>query len=760
MSLDDAAKTIDETDTLDGLQAIEKAILARTRTHEEALTRLRTRYGRVRKKLYDKFKKETMRRDNSALGSYQTGCAKLRKGASKAELNAQAKCLQAASELVDDSALGRLVLRHLFEPPARPPTCEAFRQVSVDQLSSAERACLAATGDARWVETGLVDAPSNASASKPAGGCARSWLGAGETRCLLQGKDLLFLGNSVVRRQLYTLLDLLAGPNAHRTLTNFTEVHLPSFHDEGLIRRSFIWDQDQPEVGYHAAQLFTIDLQTGEHRFHVPHRDDICGVGDTYSTFNMGRMEQWRNPKLRIDRGFRSSKWAGREWKPLVSFRVDFDDLIGKARPTAADRCTAPEVSWAGAYAGAVNSGPPRPPTAAAEGTHKKRRKGGATPATLSARIRAKLFRDVEAHFANGGGCDNVEGGGGPPCGGDVREWIGNVSIHVEVPRTTGTTLLNRPNVWVYFPTYHGERERFNGFCEDKVCECTGELAKCHRHPECRGRHVCKPWPVRSAGFADAALAYAASLSKRDRLLGQNLRLVQVSPFYDDCWPGRGRCQGMRPCPEPPDAHWSCRATAMFCPAAVGRGGWPSKLRELKSWIPSGHPSASMLYLYEGQTNENLDETFRTWSENTVGYGAHAVIFGPQFGSFYDEVGWSETFQGIRTALDRSDDCLGRRTLVLFRSPAFNFDPVNSQEQQNEFGALMRPLVERAGFVYLDMYTATHEAVFQTTPRAIKFAKNSAFHYLNNGRYLMAQLLLHALRQHVPSVVPGPSLLG
>ena len=56
--------------------------------------------------------------------------------------------------------------------------------------------------------------------------------------------------------------------------------------------------------------------------------------------------------------------------------------------------------------------------------------------------------------------------------------------------------------------------------------------------------------------------------------------------------------------------------------------------------------------------------------------------------------------------------------------------------------------------------SATHEAVFQTTPRAIKFAKNSAFHYLNNGRYLMAQLLLHAFRQHVPPVVPGPSLLG
>ena len=27
------------------------------------------------------------------------------------------------------------------------------------------------------------------------------------------------------------------------------------------------------------------------------------------------------------------------------------------------------------------------------------------------------------------------------------------------------------PNTWVVFPTFHGEREKFNGFCEDKVRE-------------------------------------------------------------------------------------------------------------------------------------------------------------------------------------------------------------------------------------------------------------------------------------------------
>ena len=74
---------------------------------------------------------------------------------------------------------------------------------------------------------------------------------------------------------------------------------------------------------------------------------------------------------------------------------------------------------------------------------------------------------------------------------------------------------------------------------------------------------------------------------------------------------------------------------------------------------------------------------------------------------------------------------------------AFNFDPVNTPRQQAAFGRHMRPLVEEAGMLYIDNYPATYDAVFQDTPYAIKFAKNSAFHYLNAGRYLMAQLLLH-----------------
>ena len=96
----------------------------------------------------------------------------------------------------------------------------------------------------------------------------------------------------------------------------------------------------------------------------------------------------------------------------------------------------------------------------------------------------------------------------------------------------------------------------------------------------------------------------------------------------------------------------------------------------------------------------------------------------------------------MKSALRRADACVGRRTQLLFRSPGFNFDPVNSPQNQAAFSKSMRPIVEDAGMIYIDNYPATYDAVFQDTPQAVKFAKNSAFHYLNAGRYLMAQLVL------------------
>ena len=82
---------------------------------------------------------------------------------------------------------------------------------------------------------------------------------------------------------------------------------------------------------------------------------------------------------------------------------------------------------------------------------------------------------------------------------------------------------------------------------------------------------------------------------------------------------------------------------------------------------------------------------------------------------------------------------------------------MNTPRQQAVFGRYMRPLVEEAGMLYIDNYPATYDAVFQRTPYAIKFAKNSAFHYLNAGRYLMAQILLHTLRMLAPAGAGAPT---
>ena len=135
---------------------------------------------------------------------------------------------------------------------------------------------------------------------------------------------------------------------------------------------------------------------------------------------------------------------------------------------------------------------------------------------------------------------------------------------------------------------------------------------------------------------------------------------------------------------------------------------------------------------------------------HTVGYGSSALLFGPQFGNFHGASTWRASFSLMQQALRRADACVGRRTQLIFRSPGFNFDPMNSPQNQQAFSSYMRPIVEEYGMLYIDNYPATYHAVFQNTPHATKFAKNSAFHYLNAGRYLMAQLVMHALKQLAP----------
>lgn len=739
--------SIDKTLTLEGLRTFEATILTATRQHEDELARLQQRYRRVRAKMYREHKAQVMAADNQRLGSFQQGCPKPKPRPTKEEADAQARCMQAEAQEVDESDLGRLMRRHLWTQPAKPAQCESFRQVSPEQMRPSQRECISRTGDARWTAAGLVDDTNGSSGSS----CGRHWMGSGEARCLFGGKDVLFIGNSVVRRQLYTVLDVLAGPQAHRQLINFSSVHLPSFKDREAARRSWIWDRDNHTYGYHASQLFTIDLETGEHRFSMPHTE-LCGLGEGYSVFHPGRHSQWRFPgsgggSEPIKASWKESKWAGREWRPLVSFHAAVIAELPAELPS--ENCAARQISWAGSSV----TGLLHPPEDAV--TAKPRRRRGASREGLATKLRQNLLRQVRTHFA------------ALPSA-DLEAMMANVSVHIEFPgdpnfspggdqggigpwqtqgrRGAGTP----PNVWLYFPTYHGESERFFGFCEDHDCSCTGKLAACHHHPECRNKHECAPKPPGSAVFVERARSFSATLASKAKLMGGSIDSVRLTPFYEDCWAKRGRCQGFRPCREPVDQAWTCRATSMLCPAA-GPGGWPAALRAAKAWIPSGHASASLLYLFDGQTNELLDETFSTWTRASVGYGSHAIIFGPQFGSFHGASAWRHTLGQMRSAVRRADACLGRRTLLIFRSPAFNFDPVNTPEQQAQFSRHMRPIVEESGMLYIDNYPSTYDAVFQGPPHAIKFAKNSAFHYLNAGRYLMAQLVLHVIRILAPT---------
>jgi hypothetical protein len=342
-----------------------------------------------------------------------------------------------------------------------------------------------------------------------------------------------------------------------------------------------------------------------------------------------------------------------------------------------------------------------------------------------------------------------------------INETLANLSIQIESGPTVraGTAATSvGPNVWVLFPTYHGERQSFNGFCEDAHpgCECTGQKSTCTAKL-CRGKTLCRTLAHTSAIFVEHARALSAALSAQRQIGGKQLERVQPSVFYDDCWEGRGRCQGRRPCMEPGDHMLSCRATAMLCAER-----WSTVLDRALAWIPAAHGRASFLYLYDGPSQDLFDETFRTWSSSSVGYGSDVILFGPQFASVKPRL-LNTSLSLIASACRRADACRssgsvtgtgpgastgGRRreTTLIFRTPAFNIDPVNTFKQQRTFEHRVRPLVERLGVTFLDMYTATRHAVLQRTSNAVRFDHFSAFHFHDAGRYIQAELFLHTLR--------------
>lgn len=148
----------------------------------------------------------------------------------------------------------------------------------------------------------------------------------------------------------------------------------------------------------------------------------------------------------------------------------------------------------------------------------------------------------------------------------------------------------------------------------------------------------------------------------------------------------------------------------------------------------------------------HLSGDSRTWSPASVGHGASPIVFGPQFASARPR-DVNHSLALISSAVHSADACAAaggasaaNRTALIFRSPAFNIDPVNSFRQQANFARKHRAAVEAAGATFLDVYPATRHAVLQPTPHAIRFDANSAFHFFDSGRYVQAQLLLHVMR--------------
>ena len=110
------------------------------------------------------------------------------------------QCLHESEKGQNFDLLYSHILKSPVEACAEPP----FEALSSEML----RECLLHASDTKWMPNGLVDV------SGPE--CTRRWMHSGCVRQLFAGVDALFIGNSVIRRQMYTVIDLLAGPAARR----------------------------------------------------------------------------------------------------------------------------------------------------------------------------------------------------------------------------------------------------------------------------------------------------------------------------------------------------------------------------------------------------------------------------------------------------------------------------------------------------------------------------------------------------------------
>jgi hypothetical protein len=162
-----------------------------------------------------------------------------------------------------------------------------------------------------------------------------------------------------------------------------------------------MWDRDGEQNAYHAAQLVTVDLHTGEQRFHLPHR--MCQLSDAFMKLHTGRLEQFRKPTL-LKPGWRRTKWAGREWRPMVSFRLHG---LGSGASGAATPSTTPMGDCA--------------PPSLFMGATRPWHDGSAEVRTTRSRVLDALRHHLEAVGAAA----------------RAVEWLPNVTVHIESGTTT-----------------------------------------------------------------------------------------------------------------------------------------------------------------------------------------------------------------------------------------------------------------------------------------------------------------------------------
>ena len=206
-----------------------------------------------------------------------------------------------------------------------------------------------------------------------------------------------------------------------------------------------------------------------------------------------------------IDAQWLSSKWRDREWRPLVSMTLGWDstrapvavtstgaaqhasarhgaDATGAAA-NASERARAcleqPSVIWAGSHRAGLVPGAalPNKDLPNQDLPHQGTSRAEAVRRQLLDAVRAHLVK-LDPTAAEWVGNLTVHLDERPACKCSPRRGVpspqvGNLTVHLDERPTqrapsraaeSAPRARASPNAWVVFPTYHGERQKFNGY--------------------------------------------------------------------------------------------------------------------------------------------------------------------------------------------------------------------------------------------------------------------------------------------------------